>query len=225
MKLRNLSLACGLIVTTILVTIGINLHTVHPTSAKISDKFDIAKACNTAHISEGFSQVKLSQSLTIRNASLTISVPCEIKLVDGATLSIYNSELVTDRLVILNDSSNPVPSQISIESSKLESTNGGLFIRFQYGGDISVKHSAIDYPLSVSFAISDKDQDAKLDVETSTIRSNGPSSEGIVLVSTVKGRFVNDSFSTSAEPHAAILSAPDCQMIHDSGTLPKCVNQ
>jgi hypothetical protein len=226
MKIRILSLAGCLIVAVILVTIGFNLHTMHTANAKGSTQVDLVKACKTAPVVDGFGQVTLSKSLPIQNVSLTITVPCEIDLTNGASLNIQNSQLVTDKLVILDDPSQPSPSQISIVNSSLRSAQGGLFIRFQQGGNISVVHSTIDYPLSVSLAMSDiNDQDGYLDVESSIIRSNGSSSEGIVLVSTDKGRFIGNKFSTTADSHLAILSASACQMANNSGTLPKCANQ
>lgn len=242
MKIRILSIASCFIVATIIVTIGITLRTVHPASAKVSSKYDIAKACDTATVTDGLGQVTLSQSLTIQNVSVTITAPCEIHLTNGASLNIHSSQLVTNNLVILDDSSQSVPSPISIENANLQSSNGGLFIKLQHDGNISVQHSTIDYPLSVSLMTGDADdtnqndslainttkgtsQDGSLDVESSTIRSNGPSSEGIVLVSTGSGQFVGDSFSTSADEHLAILSAHYCHMANNSGTLPACANQ
>lgn len=226
MKIRILSLTGCLIVAIIVVTIGINFRTGHPTNAKASGTYDIVRACKTAPVKDGFGQVTLSSSLTIQNASLAIPVPCEIQLTKGANLNIDGSQLVTDQLVILDDPSQSEPSQLSIENSKLSSATGGLFIRFEDGGSISVDHSTIDYPLSVSLAISDViDQDGILDIEGSTIRSNGPSSEGIILVSTDTGRFAGNKFSTTANSHFAILSARNCQMTNNTGALPKCANQ
>jgi hypothetical protein len=229
MKKRVLSIASGFIVATVIVTMGITLYTMHSASAEVNSGYDLAKACNTAPVTDGLGQVTLSTSLTIQNVSLTITTPCEIHLTNGASLIIHNSQLTTDKLVVLDDSSQPVSSPISIEHSTLHSSNGGLFIRLQHGGDnISVQHSTIDYPLSVSLATSDTDgtnQDGSIDVEATTIRSNDPASEGILLVSTGTGNFVNDIFSTTADDHYAILSAHSCHIANDSGTLPQCANQ
>lgn len=225
MKIRKGIVINGLIGAT-LATIAITFLTVHFASAAINNGFDLAKACNNASVTNGLGQVTLNNSLTIQNASITITAPCEVHLTNGADLNIANSEVVTDKLAILDDSTIEKASPVSIINSHLSSTDGGLFVRLQHGSDnINIQNSVIDYPLSVEFATADMDgtnHNGNLDVVNTAIRSVGSASEGILLVSNGKGEFDNDNFSTNANDNLALLSASSCQMANDVGAAPKC---
>jgi hypothetical protein len=184
----------------------------------------LAAACAAAPVSRGFHQVRLTRALDIQNASVTITVPCEIHMSGKSGLTIYRSVIRSGSLVVVDDAPGG-PSPVSIIGSSLSSIDGGLLVRLQHAGDsILISSSHISYPLSVWFATENEGRtghDGMINVVDSTVISKGSSSDGIMLMSAGRGNFVHNAFSTS-DAGLALLFARKCHMSGNTGAVPRC---
>jgi hypothetical protein len=184
----------------------------------------LAARCTAAPVSAGFHQVRLTGPLHMQNASVTITVPCEIQMSGKARLTIHSSVIHSGNLVVVDDAPGG-PSPVSIVGSSLSSTDGGLLVRLQHSGDnILISRSHINYPLSVWFATENEDStghEGLINVENSTIISKGSSSGGIMLMSAGHGIFVHNAFSTT-DAGPALLFARQCHMSGNTGAVPRC---
>jgi hypothetical protein len=188
---------------------------------------DIARQCAAATDSSGFGSVVVSQTIVSRRETVSVAVPCTIHLSQGATLDIEGSTITTNKLIVADDGSANVTSNVKMVGATLTGTTGaGLFVQLRHSGDlITLDHVTISYPLSVFFTslLSDSSgTPGNISVTSSSLYSNDPASEGIHLIAEGSGTFKSDTFSTTADDGSAVMYASSCVLSKVTGGVPKC---
>lgn len=184
---------------------------------------DISKQCAESIDTDGFGVATIRGNLRIVNQSGDIDVDCRIRLLDGANLALVNSQLSSQKLLVIDNPAAARPSRLDLNKAKLSSNAGGIQISLKSRGSrVNIKNSQLNYPLSVGVTVGADDERAALTAVNSQLSSLGESSEGIVLVSTGKAVFSDSQFKLSRTDDVALLLAPDCRANRNVGADLAC---
>lgn len=162
---------------------------------------------------------KITSRIEISQQTGEISVPCDLVLEAGASLSLVDVQLRTKSLKIYAGKS-VLGSNVLIEDSRLTGDQTSyLFVAvLGDGGSVAVRRSTLDYPSAVFVGATG--HPGTLELSETTMRSQGADTTGI-NASATEARFYQIRLETSARDEP-LLFAEKCTGGEIIGATPRC---
>lgn len=196
------------------------------THASIDSWSSIVAACGHGVDAQGFGNVTVDHPIVLHNVTGVLPTPCKLHLAARAGLTLTHSNLLTDKLVLMDDESSISSPRVDIVSSYLHGgATAGLQISL-HGHDtqVQIEDSTLTYPLSIGIGMdTDDDHSSLLSIVHSKLTSVGTSSEGILASTTARGVFTADTFVVNpGDENLAVLYAQSCEQHGNTGATPRC---
>lgn len=195
---------------------------------------NLAARCASSVDKTGFGQVSVTQNLNILNETGALNNNCTLHISNGATITIANSQLSTNHLIILDDTAGSEGVHLQISNSTMGGVDSGFYLHFQHFADtVSFQSATINYPRSVTVFIygegnGSDEGGGRITLQNTTVNSTDAASEGIRIAASEMGGvalFQNDKFNSPGLSGQALLFAGTCTTQLVKGAPASCAPQ
>jgi hypothetical protein len=138
--------------------------------------------------------VEIASRLTDANAKVTITVPCIVHLVNGASVSLANVTLTTKALNIHDRATGVAPSVVDIAGSTITAVgnDAGVLVELDDAADrINIARTTVTAPAGFLARAADLrgevSSGGSVTMASSTVTANGPSTGGIQVLASEQG--------------------------------------
>lgn len=176
----------------------------------------VADQCRNSVGPDGFGRALVNDRLVVSNASVDLAVPCRVVLASHGHI-ILNNVRLSSRHLILEDGDEHGSNLVRINNSVLTGDpDSGLLLELRDEDDrVEVHNSTVDYDRSVWIRVfGSRDSQlggGRLVVTNSSVRSEGPATQGIELIAgdVNGGRAIFTSVELGS-PQEILLLAETC---------------
>jgi hypothetical protein len=226
----------SLVATVAVLTVTGGAYAFHRSQQQIDTFAKLEQACHQNKDADGYGNVTMSGGSFV-NQTGAISVSCKIHLRPGSTLQFRHTKLRTKNFVIYDAPKESKDANTAEHKKQLKPNhvlvshanfvgNDALFqINLGNAGSSAVvEDSSINYPQSVVVGVGQGDTDDKavLAIARNTMQSTDTNGQGIILVSTGKATFLDNSFMVSDPPGNALLLGESCEFRNNTNANDRC---
>lgn len=216
-----------------MLTASGGVYAFHRAQQQIDTLAKLEQACHHNKDADGYGNVTLGGSSFV-NQTGTITVACKIHLRPGSTLQFRHTRLRTKNFVIYDapteakdtkSTKAPRPNHVIVSHASFVGKDALFQINLGNAASSAlVEDSSISYPQSVVVGVGqgDADNKATLTIARNTMQSTDNNGQGIILVSTGKASFIDNTFVVSDPPGNALLLGESCEFRNNTNANDRC---